>query len=336
MPGRPVAALPGLVLLTLLVGCGLLPREEDPAITVLPEPPAVSAGITYPVERVDLYDEVEVTAVVTPVRQTELYFTLTGRITGISVQEGDRVSAGAVLAGLDSGDLDYQLAQAEIDLEIARIRLDLSRVLKEPQHQTRIKELELRKQVLAVENLRDRVARTLLRAPHDGVVSSMRYEPGDTAPEYETVMEILDPSALDLQAKVAVDVFTRIQAGQRALVELGRGDWQPAAVARTVHRVVNDETLGRRDEYIVHLSLARPPAEALTLNGRLATRIIQSERLGTLAIPLAALRMFQDRTYVRVLAGDVRREVDVKVGLRTSTKVEILEGLTEGELVIGR
>lgn len=48
------------------------------------------------------------------------------------------------------------------------------------------------------------------------------------------------------------------------------------------------------------------------------------------------LREFRERTYVRVLDGEQRREVDVRVGVRTDTQVEILSGLEAGELVIGK
>jgi macrolide-specific efflux system membrane fusion protein len=92
----------------------------------------------------------------------------------------------------------------------------------------------------------------------------------------------------------------------------------------------------RREEYVVHLELDDKPLEPLAPNTRLSTRIVLRERIGTLAIPLAALREFKDRTYVRVLEDEVRREVDVKVGIRTETKAEILEGLSEGDLVIGK
>jgi multidrug efflux pump subunit AcrA (membrane-fusion protein) len=74
----------------------------------------------------------------------------------------------------------------------------------------------------------------------------------------------------------------------------------------------------------------------MSMNTRLSARVILEERLDTLAIPISALREFKDLTYVRVLEGDVRREVYVKTGIRTETQVEILEGLEEGMLVVGR
>ena len=53
-------------------------------------------------------------------------------------------------------------------------------------------------------------------------------------------------------------------------------------------------------------------------------------------ITSAALREFSGRTYVRVLTDGVRREVDVRTGIHTGTRVEIVDGLEEGELVIGK
>jgi hypothetical protein len=36
------------------------------------------------------------------------------------------------------------------------------------------------------------------------------------------------------------------------------------------------------------------------------------------------------------MEGDARHEQDVRVGIRTSTQAEIIEGLKEGQRVIGR
>jgi macrolide-specific efflux system membrane fusion protein len=180
------------------------------------------------------------------------------------------------------------------------------------------------------------VERTVIRAPYAGVLSGVRYVVGDMVGEYDTVMEILDPAQLELQMAVSVDEFQLIEAGQKATVEVRRDEWQPAVVTRTVYRVVSRDTASRRDEYVVHLKLLRRPTEPLEMNERLSARVIQAEHPAALAIPPAALREFQGRTYVRVLEGEVRREVDVKVGIRMPTRVEILEGLAEGDLVIGR
>ena len=123
-------------------------------------------------------------------------------------------------------------------------------------------------------------------------------------------------------------------------VEVSAGDWHPAVVIQTTHKNPRFDASIRREEFIVHLEMTRseeaPPLPDLRLNQRMNAYVILAMRENALIIPKAGLREFRDRTYVRILDGEVRREVDVEVGIRTDTEVEILEGLSEGDQVIGK
>jgi multidrug efflux pump subunit AcrA (membrane-fusion protein) len=46
------------------------------------------------------------------------------------------------------------------------------------------------------------------------------------------------------------------------------------------------------------------------------------------------IRTFDNRQFVVVQDGDVQRRVDVKLGVVSDTRVEILEGLAEGQVVV--
>jgi membrane fusion protein YbhG len=61
------------------------------------------------------------------VHQVELAFRVSGRISAVNVQEGDKVSAGAVLAQLDPVPFQTDVASAQADLEQARAQLDKTR-----------------------------------------------------------------------------------------------------------------------------------------------------------------------------------------------------------------
>ena len=71
-------------------------------------------------------------------------------------------------------------------------------------------------------------------------------------------------------------------------------------------------------------------------NALLPTAIIIQEKEDALLLPPAAIREYGNRTFVLVKDGDYRREIDVKLGIQTDTKVEILEGLEEGQEIITR
>ena len=326
---------PALLVVALLTSCSALPDDEKEGLRELPSIPLRSRAVTYEVERIDLAVEVRGTAVVTPTREVELYFREPGRLTELNVGVRDEVRDGQVLARLESSDLEQELRLAEIDLEIARLRHEALTAGSVTRTERVINQLELSKQEIRTDYLRDRVGAYVIRSPYTGYVKTVRGKVGELIQEYNTIIEVSDPTELELQMRVNVDEFERVVAGQQALVEVTRGSWMPGeAVAVTSRNQATDPTL-RRDEYIVHLALEESGIE-LRAQGRLTARVVIESRPQTLVIPAAGLREFRDRTYVRLLEGEQRREVDVQVGVRTDTQVEILTGLEAGQLVIGK
>ena len=63
--------------------------------------------------------------------------------------------------------------------------------------------------------------------------------------------------------------------------------------------------------------------------------IVLEEKQDVLWLPPAAIRRFQGRNFVVVQDGVAQRRVDVRIGIESEERVEILEGLTEGQVVIG-
>jgi RND family efflux transporter MFP subunit len=320
--------------LLLLAGCGLLTKEREPELPVLPEPPRTMRSVTYPVERTDLVVAIEGHAVVSAVRQSDLYFTEGGRVRVLTVEPQDEVKSGDLLAQLEIGDLEHRLELAEVDLEIARLRLQNARV-SAAAYDARLRELEAERGRLEVDYYRRRIEAATIRAPYDGIIRRVQVEASDEVEAFEQIIEIQDPTELELQMRVNSDEFYLIEPGQQARVEIETDRWADALVHQATHLNPRLDASVRREEFVAHLRMT-DPSLPLRLGAGLSAEIILDRREATLAIPKAGLREFRDRTYVRVLEGEVRREVDVKVGVRTATEVEILEGLEEGDLVIGR
>ena len=53
-------------------------------------------------------------------------------------------------------------------------------------------------------------------------------------------------------------------------------------------------------------------------------------------LPPQAIRTFEGRRFVVVQDGDAQLRVDVTIGIESDDRVEIEEGLTEGQTVIGQ
>jgi multidrug efflux pump subunit AcrA (membrane-fusion protein) len=107
----------------LFVACGQ-GETADLAPTPTPLPtPIVPEKPTYEVEQGTVVNSLEFTGRVSPVQEQTLFFKSAGFVDQVFVQRGDQVQAGDVLAQLEITDLENQLAQTNLALETAEIRL---------------------------------------------------------------------------------------------------------------------------------------------------------------------------------------------------------------------
>src|SRR5690606_2584354 len=65
-------------------------------------------------------------------------------------------------------------------------------------------------------------------------------------------------------------------------------------------------------------------------------RVELERKDNVLWLPPQALRVFDGRRFAVIQDGDVQRRVDVIVGIQTQERVEIEEGLEEGQVVVGQ
>ncbi len=112
----------GLSLAAVLSGCEFLVQ------TVAPTPTLITAGSSQqrPMVAVEvgvLEEAINVTGRVEAEERKDLFFRAPGRIKNVSVRQGDRVTEGQVLAELETGGLESQVADAEKNFETAELRV---------------------------------------------------------------------------------------------------------------------------------------------------------------------------------------------------------------------
>jgi RND family efflux transporter MFP subunit len=128
-PQPPRSLVWGLALLLLGVGAGWganwwlsSSSEQAPPAAVSSQPQAVPVKLAA-VQRASVEDSLEVVASLEARRTVALRPEISGRVTDILVNEGDRVRVGQIVARLDSDDQRAELAQARASLENARAQL---------------------------------------------------------------------------------------------------------------------------------------------------------------------------------------------------------------------
>lgn len=105
-----------------LAGCSGGSTQVEATPTPIPTA-VVPTKPTYTVQRGPIAERVKFTGRIAPVEEEQLYFKTDGRVAVVNVKQGDTVEEGDILAELEISDLQNQLAQAELSLETAQTYL---------------------------------------------------------------------------------------------------------------------------------------------------------------------------------------------------------------------
>lgn len=333
-----ITVLAVLLLLMLFVqGCQLLPREEIEEAPALLPPPQERRNLVQ-VVRGYISEEMRKSARAEAVKEQFLAFTQAGRVKEVRVEYNQWVEEGEILAMLETGDLEYNLKRAELDLESARISLEKTKL--EKQLGGNISDLDLRQQeinfqrtLLSYERIKEQYEAATLRAPFAGRVTTVAVKPGDQIREYQDLIRISDPYKLELVVDVTVSDLDKLQPGLPVRLEYTRGNWITGKVVKVPKR--GDKLPDGEQDRRVIIVMDDPNVE-FQFRALHSVVILVRENPDALKVSRSAIREYFGRIYVRKVDGDLTTEVDVQTGIESTTEVEILVGLQEGDLLVSK
>lgn len=283
-----------------------------------------------------------------PQAQSAVGAAVTGRVSAVLVRAGEVVKAGAALLTIDSADaaatrasLDQaatRLASAEsvfkrqVEMVAKGVGLEFERQEAESKLKEARSEHERARQAAGLIGAGQGI-RFTVRAPADGVVMAIRAAVGATvAPGGEALVELGDPSRLQVVAQVPESDLRRIAVGQEAEVEL------PALAARVAARVENFSPRVDPESRRAQLYLALAKTTDGLRAGMLAQVTLRVAGEGDLSVPVSAV-LIKDgkRRVVYVERPDGSFEArEVQTGRNRDGQVVILQGLKAGERIVVR
>jgi RND family efflux transporter MFP subunit len=188
--------------------------------------------------------------------------------------------------------------------------------------------------ITALEQADQDLKEAVLLAPFDGIVTELAIRPGETVSSGQGFIRLVDPTAIEIQTTVIEEDLPLVQVGQPVEIYF---DAEPAeAIAGQVARIVPERVEGEsRPLYYVYMAVERAPKTVIS--GMTAdTSIIINRMEDVLRLPRAIVRAgSSDTTQVQVWTGSGTEERAVTVGLRGDTYIEIVDGLNEGEEIVG-
>jgi HlyD family secretion protein len=176
-------------------------------------------------------------------------------------------------------------------------------------------------------------------SPINGRVLRVLQESGGVVTPGTNLLEVGDPSDLEVEIDVLSREAVKIRADATVLLEHWGGDKVLNGQVRLVEpsAFTKISTLGVEEQRVnVIVDLVDPPQqrEALGDGFRVEARIVVAEAADVLKVPTSALYRVGDRWAVFHVKDGVAHETIVTLGLQNGLEAEVREGLAEGELVV--
>lgn len=311
--------------------------RNAPAANAAGQPPVVEVGR---VEVVRLTDDTQAVGSLRSRQSVVLRPEVSGRVTHINFRDADRVRRGQLLVQLDDQLPQAQVKQAEAELSIARANHKRNQELVEEKFiaQRAVDESAANLQVAEAKLAlaRATLARLKIVAPFDGIAGIRTISVGDYLKDGADIVNIEDIDALHVDFRLPERYQTKVRPGQVAQVEV---DALPGrrfqALIQAVDPLVdaNGRSLGIRgciDNRRLELRPGMFARVTPVFGVRDDARVIPEEAI----VPQGG-RQF---VYKLVVGPDqdtrIARRVEVKVGVRQPGRVEIVEGLQAGDVVV--
>ena len=289
---------------------------------------------TEPVVRGEITDYVETHTRLEAERWVNVVARASGLAQELLVEEGDSIEAGAILVRLDKAELSLGLRRAATALEQARSDFDRTREMFElnfiSESEFDVVRLKLESSDTAFEEARLNLDYADISAPIAGVVMRRAVETGDMVRVSDSVFAVADLDPLLARIYIPEKRIGQVRVNQEAriLIDMFADEHFQGSV-RMISPGVNPET------GTVKVTLEIPTADPRLRPGMFATvRIITERHLDALMIPKKALVLETDEDDVFVVREEKAYRVRVTLGFADGERVEVLEGLKDGEPVV--
>jgi RND family efflux transporter MFP subunit len=345
-------AVLGLIIL-VVAAVGLKARSR---LAAPPQDVSAKATIGFPVEtsavaRESLTSRVSYSGTIVADQEATLSPKITGRIETLYVREGDRVEKGRTVAVLERGELESRAGTLGQRVNTARLNLEhweselaaydflyqQGAIPRQQYEQIKFNRDTAQSTLAEVQSQHAEALVNLgyatITSPISGVVQSVLAQDGDLAMPGKPIVKIINPTALKAQFKVIESDLARIGPGTKVLLTL------PGAVSGPVEASVSKV-----------LPALDPVARSATVEVRIPSDVVKSlnlmpgmsaeasfileEREDALVIPKKAVVEEKGSSYVYVVVDNKAVKKTVKKGIEDESKVEVPEGLEEGDLVI--
>lgn len=323
-----LAAALGLTL-TGLTACADQAQSRETA-ALSPATPVEIAVVTASV----LEPRYAATATLEARRAASIQTELPGEVVAVLVEEGDRVTAGQVLARLDSARAGLELKQTQS--VVARLEHEAERSATLLGHKMISREAHERAQFerdtqrAAVELARLSVDKNAIRAPYAGVITRRHIKQGQWLTLQAPAFEIADFTELEARLAVPERQSASIKAGQSVALSA-----DALAGQKFTGTVVRTSPVVDRVSGTVGVTVAVDNPELVLRPGLFVRIAVNYQRIAAATlVPKSAVIAGATPAHVFVVERGIAHKRPVALGLENGASIQVLSGVAPGATVV--
>ena len=271
--------------------------------------------------------------VLLPDEEVDLTFESSGKITNINFEEGTFVKEGTLLAKVNDAPLQAELKKLEAQLPLAEDRLYRQQTLldkdaiSQETYQSVATQLETLK--ADIELVKARIDQTELRAPFSGFIGLRQVSEGAYASPNVVISSLTKISPLKIEFSLTENFVNLIRPGSEIafMIDNSLNEYNATVYAVETRLDVKTLSLFARARY--------DNADGMIKPGQSASIRIKLDQIdNAIVIPSISSVKEMGRDIAYVYRDGAAQEVEIVTGMRTSSSVEVVSGLSVGDTLL--
>tara|TARA_R110002072_G_scaffold7503_2_gene40679 strand:- start:442473 stop:443639 length:1167 start_codon:yes stop_codon:yes gene_type:complete len=263
-----------------------------------------------------------------------------GILQRVYVKEGDKVSKGQLLAKVDDGGMSQQLAQMQVQADLAKTTFDRQKRLWDQKIGSEIQYLQAKSnyeaQQEAINSMKQQLGKFVIRAPFSGTIDDVITEQGSVvSPGQTPILRVVNLSDMYIQTDVPETYITNVTKGKDVEVQFPVLSKTMDAKIRQTGDFINPENRTFKVEIAV-------PNKDKDIKPNLTARLRINDYTNNEAILIPQSIISENaegEQYIYVLENQedekaVAKRVIIKTGQSQGDVIEVLEGLKAGDSII--
>ena len=280
-----------------------------------------------------LTDEILTVGKLVPDEEVQLTFETSGKITEIYFNEGTFVEKGTLLAKVNDSQLQAQLSRLEAQVPLAEERVYRQGALLQRDAVSK-EALEIVKTELAtlnadIEQVKAHIEMTELRAPFDGIIGLRQVSVGAYASPSTIVASLTSISPIKIEFSVSERYAKDVKKGTKLTFNVDGFTTPFEAQVYATESSLDPET------HNLTVRALYDNSDQMLMPGQYTgIRLKQKEITDAISVPAEAIVPEMGKNKVFVYRGGKAEPVDITLGLRTDSEVQVVEGLQRGDTIL--